>query len=299
MRHRLLLDPQHALPEGCISGLVLEQLFCGELDLLRPADVSGLRAHLSACASCQERYAALEQARSVFESHFSMPALEADLGRRLALAEQQHPQDLKGLESTSFIQRVRAWWQQLWPGFSSTPVWGGALAVAVLGLILLPRAFQSPEGYLGEKSALRAPGALEVYVLRSGDVRPAQEGESFQAGDRLQFLVRPGSYRFLHLVSLDSTGHLSAFFPEEGQESMPLGADGEQLLPEAIELDGFQGTERIFALFTEAPIPWRRVREASELAVHSAGGPARLDLLRLKELPLADAAQVSFLMVKP
>lgn len=311
MSRASITDLDSSVPAGCISGLELERFFCGELERLQPERAAEVQRHLGTCADCQARHGVLEQARAEFLTQFSLPALSADLQRRLELSSASQTQARKALEPAatatgSLWERIRTFWQGLGTPGVLRPVWAGALAMALLA-VMLPHRIPPTQEYLGEKSALRVPGPLEVYVLRNGVVQPAQEGQSFKAGDRLQFLVKPGSYRYLQLVSLDSSGHLTAFFPAEGQESMALSVDGEQLLPESIELDGFQGLERIFAVFTEAPIPWSVVQSAADRAVlagpaagKSLGGRVEaVDLRVVQQLPISGAAQVSFLMVKP
>lgn len=149
--------------------------------------------------------------------------------------------------------------------------------------------------YVGEKSAQRAPGPMEVFMLRNGKTTAAASGDSFFAGDRLQFLVRPGSYPWLFLVSVDASGRLSAYVPDSETESMRLSADGEQMLPHAIELDQYRGKERIFAVFSEVPVTFEQL----QASVKSLPPTRPLALESLERLPVAGTAQASFLVVKP
>lgn len=325
------MPPLREGPGGCPSELRLSRFLSRELD---SAGLEQLHQHLNGCAECAQRVWTLQQAQASFKARFKTDSLVQDLQRRLAHADReailselnaQPTPESEPLESDAGLQDVSprpktvppGVLESLWQVLVSTvksgleglvallrgPQLSRGLALGVLllislvgirqGLRVLDATGEPP--YRGEKSGIRAPGPLEVYVLRRGDVLPARSGDAFYAGDRLQFMVRPGSYRHLFLVSLDADGQLHPFVPDDDGSSLTLNGDGEQLLPHAIQLDDYRGLERIFAVYSDQPFTFERL----EQAVSHLPSQRPLPLATLEQLPLAGMAQVSFLMVKP
>jgi hypothetical protein len=180
----------------------------------------------------------------------------------------------------------------------SSPAWAGAaVAMALLAVVVLPRIGEVGP-YVGERGQVIEPGPLDVYVLRQGAERAelATSGGVFHAGDRLQFLVRPGSRRYLQLFSLDAAGHLSPFYPEGNAASIHLGGGAEQLLSGSIRLDDYVGLERIFALYSDEPIDPEEIEAAVAALMRRERVPLALE--RITRLPVPGTSQVTFLTVK-
>lgn len=188
--------------------------------------------------------------------------------------------------------------------FESRHVRRALMASLGLGVVLLLGVQVQRSGLLssGEpaevltRSSHRLPGPLEVFVLREGQVRAAQNGDTFWAGDKLQVTVRPGGYPFVHVFSLDAQGRLTSFYAEPDGSSLALRRDAEQLLEHAIVLDDYKGLERIFALYSDEPLPFSAVETGARAWLQHQSLPLTLD--RITELPIPATTQVSFLLVK-
>lgn len=314
-------------PGGCPSRFGLERWLAQELS---PEMADVYARHTADCPHCLQVLESLKLEQAMFAQRFSSSALAQDVLERLERADrvalelewqalrratEARPADVSsgGPEGEADDSRELAvptlsWWARVrsrmggWNLLSARALIPAALVVALL-VVGLPGRMPWPsdgEGrgssYQGERAGTRPPGALDVYVLRDGQVLTARDGDTFYEGDRLQFLVRPGSYRALHLFSLDAAGRVTPFFPENGGLSLPLSPDGEQLLSHSIALDDVIGLERIFAIFAEGPFRFEEVEEAVEQL--RAREPLPLALDRIQSLPLSGKAQVSFLMVK-
>jgi len=129
-----------------------------------------------------------------------------------------------------------------------------SVAAAAAILLLVPRA--PPDGYVGVKGTELA---LSVFVRFPEGARPAADGEAVPADAALRFEVRAARPCHLWLASLDATGQVSRLHPASGA---PVRLHGEALLPGGAFLDGRGGPERIFAVCSEAPLPFETVEQA-------------------------------------
>jgi hypothetical protein len=78
---------------------------------------------------------------------------------------------------------------------------------------------------------------------------------------------------------------VSVYFPPEGGQSAPVGA-GRSELPGSIELDDAPGPERLFAYFSEQPLPAAEVARALAAAPGAVvSGVKPLELSFAKEQP--------------
>ncbi len=285
----------------CFSSFQLERYVTGELDATQARRVE---AHLAACAACRKQVEDLEKARAEFLSRMPFDTFYRDLEQRLA-REALEAHDGRQRGAASGIEALNRWWHRTWGRLVdvvrglSGPQWALA-AVAVVALIVvapsISRLANSDHSDVRTKASEQAPGPLDVILLRDGRISQPRSGDVFHAGDRLQFRVTPGGWRYLHLVSLDDQGRLTPFFPDDGSPSMKLLPDAEQLLPDAVMLDDFVGQERIFAVFTRTPLDYAALEEAVRTLVENATLP--LDLEHITALPIDGTAQVSFLMIK-
>jgi len=278
----------------CYSRFALERYLAGEF-----ADVEHrqVEAHLAACSRCRDIVDAIRREQTEFQAQVPFERFYADLEARLVHAGRTSADMSSSSGSARWTARARAWVDRVVRGFS-VPQWAGAV-VAVAALVVLAPYFLDQGGDLDGvrvKAPSVGPGPLEVVLLRDGRISEAVSGDVFHPGDRLQFRVTPGSWRYLHLVSLDDQGRLTPFYPADGAPSLLLRGDAEQLLPDAIELDDFVGEERIFAIFSAEPLPFEEIERAAGALVAREGLP--LDLERLLELPVDGTAQTSFLMIK-
>jgi len=149
------------------------------------------------------------------------------------------------------------------PARSRVPIRAVAAAVglaAAASLLLMVR----PPG-----THLKGSGfALGMYVDHRGEVRRAAPGEALAAGDAVRFAVTVPVDTHVAVLSLDSKGHGSIYFPAGGRaELVHAGAD--VALPLGTRLDETVGEERILGLFCSSAIELEPLRLQLE-----RGGPA-------------------------
>jgi hypothetical protein len=112
--------------------------------------------------------------------------------------------------------------------------------------------------------------------------------QALHAGDQIQFLYHAAGHAFVVVVEVDGAGAVTALQPGEHPESWPVQASGTHVLPGSIILDEAVGPERVFAVFSDAPLPVEVVVEAVRAAVKAAGGdPRKVEALGLDGTVLA------------
>jgi hypothetical protein len=125
-----------------------------------------------------------------------------------------------------------------------------------------------------------------VFALRDDRVFAIQDGARLRPGDRIRFAVQGGGAAFVLVASIDGRRQVSVYQP-----STALGPDagaGPQTLPDSIQLDDALGPERIFAVFSDRPVPEAEVTGA--LAALGAAGPEAVRRAQRLPLPLAQAS---------
>ncbi len=205
-----------------------------ELDLLHAsalsaAEKAAAEAHLTSCASCR----ALSEELAADRAHFQRYVFARSLPK---IAERVRP---------SLLERFAAGWKLLVPA--------SVVGLALLVVALRPAA--DPE--LGIKGG----GNLQVFARREEAVFPVRNGTRLAPGDRIRFVVDPGTSRFVLIASVDGAGKVSVYFPPGGVQSAPVSA-GRNELPRSIELDEVLGTEQLFAYFSDQPLTAQDVVDA-------------------------------------
>lgn len=213
-----------------LSAMSLDRLLLGSMPA---AEEQQSRAHLEACASCRQALEENRAARQHFEARLfarTLPAVEARL---------QRPGLLARLGSLLRSPKLLA------------PA--GALALALL--LLVPRPATDAD--------LRIKGGpiFQLFALRQDSVLKVRPETRLAAGDRIRFVVEAPKAGFLLVASVDGAGKVSLYFPPEGAQSAAVGA-GRTELPGSIELDDAPGPERLFAYFSDAPLPADEVTRA-------------------------------------
>ncbi|MFN7131457.1 MAG: hypothetical protein ACK4N5_05200 [Myxococcales bacterium] len=122
-----------------------------------------------------------------------------------------------------------------------------------------------------ERAPAQPPG-LRVLVETEGGPQPVTPETVLRGGDRVRFVVEPGSTPYLVLASVDTRGVATIYFPAHGNRSERVGP-GPVELPGPVRLDEAPGIERVYALFSQEPIPVDAARKLIEQA------PERLELL--------------------
>ncbi|MBS2029564.1 MAG: zf-HC2 domain-containing protein [Deltaproteobacteria bacterium] len=221
------------MSDGHLSQLKLDTYLLGGL----PADErASLEAHLGSCATCSATLADLKARQAQFAS------------TRLPLL------------MPGAVERASGWRRFF---TSRTPLYAAlALAIPILLLVLLRP--PAPD------NGIKGGPALQVVVKHGARVSPLRPGEMLAAGDELRFVIEPGKRRFLLIMSVDGAGTVSVYEPFDGNESAPISGPRVEI-PGSVVLDRAPGPERLYALFSDAPISTESVQPA--LTAVAQGGP--------------------------
>ncbi len=238
-----------------VSDLSLDQLVAGELGKV---EAHALRAHLSDCSGCGERLAAREQGFGQFGG-------EVDGG---ALFERVMSEvDLSSVpESVSAAVREVA--AQPSPEPASPTLWSrvaaalnfkvlGAIAVgAAAALLLMPRAGVPVVDPTDPGVRTKGSVALRVMRARGENVAEAFSSDTFQAGDRLRFIVDApeGEGGYAMVVGREASGTTYAAWPlDNGDASVELTAGKGVELDGAVALDDAPGDEWLALVVCSEP----------------------------------------------
>jgi hypothetical protein len=227
------------------------QLDAGHLGLLDAEELRRVETHTARCPTCKQQRDAHRASVQRFGDQVLARTAPA-VRTRLAL-------------------RPRGRW------------WAAALALSAAAALLWLR--RAPDDDL----ATKGPGSLQIFARRQGRVFPVAAGTVLAPGDAIRFFVHPSGLDHVIVGSVDGAGKANIYYPYGGASSAHL-APGRRLeVPGSIILDGAPGPERVFAVFSRAPLAADHVRAA--LAAVAAGGEAAIRSSRT--LPLPDTAQAS------
>jgi len=234
------------------SILALDTYVLGGLSAAERAQTA---QHLKGCEACRARVASIEADKN----HFDDAVLPGALPRLRAAAAPR----------TFTLPRALGLGLALAAGLAALVVWA-------------PRA-PAPDGVKGGP-------AFQVVARHGTQVLPVRGGEHLSPGDALRFVAEPGGRAYLLVVSADASGGVSVYQPYGGAESAPIsGARVE--LPGSIVLDSSKGPERLWALFSDAPIPVSDLRPQLQAL---AGHPGALREHRMLRAPHASEVTVWF-----
>jgi hypothetical protein len=224
-------EPSHA------STLELDRHVMGALD---PERTRALEAHLAQCERCRQEQAALRSAHGEFTAEI-FPRTAA----RLAARPRPAPEPV--------------------PFFRRPLVWAPALAAAAALLLFVNVGGRARET-APNPALLAAKGAcsLSLVARRAGQVFAASGPKvGLAAGDELRFVVTSdaSAHTYLLIASVDGAGHTNVYFPFAGARSGAVAQPGRWEVPGSVVLDSSRGPERIFALFSAAPLEAAQVTE--------------------------------------
>jgi hypothetical protein len=206
----------------CLSDLALDEWLALEAE---PELEARHAAHAAGCAYCNARLAQRKAANSAYLA--SAPQLTR---RRM-----QPP--------SKRMARPRLWW-------------AGGLAAAASVFLLLTFSARQPDAGARSKG-----GARLGFYVKSGDaVREGAPGERVRPGDALRFIVPRGERRYLAVLGRDSRGVVSVYFPAGDAAARPSVEPSDRLgqnvaLEGSVVLDDAPGSEQLFGVFCDAPVP--------------------------------------------
>jgi hypothetical protein len=123
---------------------------------------------------------------------------------------------------------------------------------------------------------------LKAFVQnREGGIEK-REDRVFRTGEKVQFLYSCDAARCFILLSIDTTGAVTAYFPAQGDSSMTLESGQDIPLPNSIVLDEYTGRELFVGLFSKKPLfvpavkamvadAFAKSRSMDSLAIYGSG----------------------------
>lgn len=154
--------------------------------------------------------------------------------------------------------RPRPWWRTL------APLLVPVVAVAVLLVWFVRKPGDSAVGP-GDDIRIKGAVTLQVFAKRGESVIPLRDGTRLAAGDAIRFVVAAERARYVLVASVDGAGKATVYYPSSEIAATP------RELPGSIVLDDAPGPERVFAIYTAAPIEASVVTRA--LTALGARGP--------------------------
>jgi hypothetical protein len=125
---------------------------------------------------------------------------------------------------------------------------GFAAAAAVFGAWLVAHDRQD-----GAQTRLKGKPALSFYVKHGEVVREGGPREIVVPNDSINFTVSTDEPAYVAIISVDSAGKVSAYYPESATAAA-IGAGRDQVLPRSVLLDDTLGFERVVAAFCDRRI---------------------------------------------
>ncbi len=230
--------PDLTTTPGCGSGLAFERLLCGDLSA---PQLQQMLSHLEACPRCRTRHEELRDEREAFlAEHPSFEALERSVARDRR-ASRFRPGALPALAAAA----------------------AAAIALLVVGIPgrAPGPAMPGPES-TAEATRTKGTSSVGFFVMRDARVEPGVSGGVVHPGDRLRFTYSTERPRYLALLNRDARRAM-VYYPR-GPQAAPAPAGRSVALDFAIELDGVLGSERVYALFCDAPVTLEPLRAALE-----------------------------------
>jgi hypothetical protein len=147
------------------------------------------------------------------------------------------------------------------------PTFPARVARGLGGLAFAFGALALVYGRLGRPThdgGLKGNVSWSVVAKRGDRTWTISEGERLRRGDRLAFTCAVADARYFLLLSVDAAGTVALYGTKDCSP-----------LPVSIELDDGRGEERLFGLFSNAPLDAETAKQAVATAVGRARGQNR------------------------
>lgn len=214
------------MKDSC-STLQVERYVCRDLS---EAESMVVKAHIDTCSACAAHMQQLEQ------QHQSFLALHP-----FAKFTNAHAPLVSS-------RRFHCNWSRLFaPSF--IPVY----SMLIIALIVLPRLLPQNNSVVVR---FKGQETISCLVMRKGSIQKNSPDFTYQAGDRVQVTYSSGPSRYLALLSVDVSGTVSFYQPNETSDtcSIPIQGKTGKLFPTSIILDNSPGSELVIALFSQTPL---------------------------------------------
>ncbi|HET6281328.1 MAG TPA: hypothetical protein VFH73_10185 [Polyangia bacterium] len=210
-----------------------------------PSQAPAARRHVATCQLCKLRLDCITCAADAYLASYPADDFSHQVAVRARLAERGGVSAAADSRSRPTVPRRR-----LFAGLAVLAMAAGAVALWVR---LAPRTLDEIRYKGGGVS-------WAVFAKRGDRTWAVADGDILRPGDRLAFTTYAPQDRFLLMFGIDDAGTIVQYGP---QTSTPLRLPrGQGSVPFAIELDARPGEERLFALFSPAPLDTAEARRA-------------------------------------
>lgn len=253
--------------DECVSDLKLDQLRVRELS---EASSTQVRAHLTSCAECQQRYTVLcEDAERFATDAPAFASLRAQQAMRDEPLRSETSGQKRGSSRATWVRRGATW----------------SAVAAAAGLVLFvsrnqpERGAGTGAGTMDEmdgafqretEPGVRTKGAstsFDFIVRRGEHTVVGIPSMTLHPGDRLRFTVSATEVVYCGLWGIDADLQVIDYATASRLIRVPA---GEQVaLPQTIELDESVGTERIVAVFCDSPHDADAIRTALSVSAEA------------------------------
>lgn len=245
---------------GHLSSETIDLLMLSGLDA---AATNAAKHHIDGCAMCRTRWRELNEDKEKFQQFVFPRTLQSVTSRAI---------------TPTFFERLRLtfgpWKRQIQLG-------AAAAAAVTIGIVVMragdPQTQTEDEIYIGVKGTKLAKNdvrdvslkgdariAMEVVAQRAAEGQfPVKAGSVLKPGDKIQFIVNPGAAKFVMIGSRDGSGQFTVYYPFGGDKSASIDRGSHQL-PNSVELDAVAGQEKLVAVFSNAPVEAKALKQAVE-----------------------------------
>jgi hypothetical protein len=237
---------------GHLSSETIDMLMLSALPAQAANDAKN---HIDGCATCRTRWRELNEDKEKFVQFVFPRTIEKVSSRVIA---------------PSFFDRLRI----IGPWKVFGPLAGAALAASLaVGVYVSsgPGTQTEDEVYVGIKGSRLPPDvglkgdariALQVVAQRAAEGQfPVKQGQVMRPGDKIRFVVNPGSAKYVLIGSRDGSGAFTVYHPFGGDKSASIDR-GSHELPGSVELDQVAGAEKLVAVFSNEPVDAKLVQQA-------------------------------------
>jgi hypothetical protein len=190
---------------------------------------AAIRSHLASCDSCRAYCSSLEA------------------GKRSFLAANPFEQTIT-LPARSEPKRITA--------FFGAPLY--ALAATLVVCIGAGWLYLAQHG--APQMRIKGEAGLKVFVQNADGAVEKRQSMEFRTGEKIQFLYSCGAANRCILLSIDTTGTITTYFPADGDSSCALEPGQDLPLPNSIVLDEYTGRELFLGFFSGRPLSAGAVR---------------------------------------
>ena len=113
-------------------------------------------------------------------------------------------------------------------------------------------------------SRIKGEVNLKLFVKNSSGAIEKRGEQRYFPGEKVQFLYSCGSRNKFILISVDTSGTISQYYPSQGDSSISLEPGQDVPLPHSILLDTYIGKELFVGVFSEKPLYCPAITKAAQ-----------------------------------